>query len=144
MPHPIPALPGVQLPAQLCCSQTSLAHRNILGILLLTDTPNPPGLSLVPEQLPRSLAAGQTPQAPPAQLRLRAWTSHSDTSTHFAPGFPISPAMHKPRVHICYTLQGWEKLGSTKHPGLIKTHQLSLRCTRRRTPCQGQKCLPGQ
>lgn len=57
---------------------------------------------------------------------------------------PPSPGMHRPRVHICCTLQGWEKLGSMKHPRLIKTHQLSLRCTRRRTPHQCQKSLPGQ
>lgn len=151
MPHPTPALPECQLPDQLCRSQTSLAQGHILDMLLLTDTPNPHGFSLAPEQLSRSLAV------PPGHLQLSTNsglrlphcipqhppTPHA-TSTHFAPCFPISPGMHKPRVHICCTLQGWEKLGSVKHPGLIKTHQFSLRCTRRRTPCQCQKCLPGQ
>lgn len=151
MPHLRRALPECQLLDQLCSSQTSLAHGHVLGILLLTDTLNPHGLSLAPEQFPRSLAAGQSSQATSSSAQTQGLgypiTSHSTTYTacHKHPLCSWSPHIPRDtqaRVHSCCTLQGWEKLG--KHRRLIKPHQLSLRFTRRRTPCQCQKCLPGQ
>lgn len=131
----LPNQPGTQ-----ACLGHPAAHRH---------SPSPwlqPGPRAAP-QVPGSRTA---PPGPSSSAQTQGLdypiTSHSDschkhTLCSWFPHIPRNAQAQSP--HLLHPA-GLGKLGSMKHPGLIKTHQLSLRCTRRRTPCQCQKCLPGQ